>query len=81
MFSDVFGAPLEANKLKRAPENATQLKAQIRGTVDCLRFRVRCVFGCVLFRRSLGGSLLKRGYNNSLHVPLAVPTPAPASPP
>ena len=29
------------------------------------------------FRHSLRGSLLKGGYNNSLHVPLAAPTPAP----
>ena len=33
------------------------------------------------FRHSLRGSLLKGGYNNSLHVLLAVPTPAPTPPP
>ena len=38
------------------------------------------VFG-THFRHSLRGSLLKGGYNNSLHVPLAVPTPAPTPPP
>ena len=34
-----------------------------------------------LIWHSLRGSLLKGGYNNSLHVPLAVPTPAPTPPP
>ena len=33
------------------------------------------------FRHSLRGSLRKGGYNNSLHVPLAVPTPTPTPPP
>ena len=34
-----------------------------------------------IFRHSLRGSLLRGGYNNSLHVSLAVPTPAPTPPP
>ena len=34
----------------------------------------------VSIRHSLRGSLLKGGYNNSLHVPLAVPTPTPTPP-
>ena len=45
------------------------------------RFRQNGRFGRGQIRHSLRGSLLKGGYNNSLHVPLAVPTPAPTPPP
>ena len=46
-FSGVFWRPPRGEQ--RAPENATHPKTQILGTVDCLRFRVCCVFGCSLF--------------------------------
>ena len=41
------GALSEENK--EHPKNATHPKTQILGTVDCLRFRVCCVFGRSLF--------------------------------
>ena len=34
--------------LKKTPENAAHPKSQILGTIDYLRFRVCCAFGCVL---------------------------------
>ena len=33
------------------------------------------------FEHALRGNLLRGAYNNSLHIPLAVPTPAPTPPP
>ena len=42
-FSGVLWRPLRE---QRAPENATHPKTQILETVDYLRFRVCCVFGC-----------------------------------
>ena len=52
---------------------------EIRYTIaaDIITSLIRSQF----FRHSLRGSLLRGGYNNSLHVPLAVPTPAPPLPP
>ena len=46
----------------------------------CKDFLVFLVRFCPSFRHSLRDSLLRGGYNNSLHVPLAVPTPAPTPP-
>ena len=45
-FSGAFWRPLRGEQ--RAPENATHPKTQILGTIDYLRFRVCCVFGCSL---------------------------------
>ena len=42
-----FWRPLRREQ--RTPENATHPKMQILGTVNYLRFRVCCVFGCSLF--------------------------------
>ena len=39
--------------------------------------RTHKVYLCALFSCLIRGSLLRGGYNNSLHVPLAVPSPAP----
>ena len=46
-FRACFGAPFRGEQ--GAPENATHPKAPIPETVDYLRFRVCCVFGCFLF--------------------------------
>ena len=43
----------------------------------CLRDKWRFDWCNSTVRHSLRGSLLKGGYNSSLHAPLAVPTPAP----
>ena len=45
-FSGALCSPLRGRQ--NTPENATHPKTQILGTVDYLRFRVCCVFGCSL---------------------------------